>query len=303
MASLVRQLVDLHRRQLAGVIEVRGVGRLKGIYADSRLELEEKLRRLVRAGRGQTFESQHLRQVLIQVSDAARALEGKLVDHMQSTGRLAGGLAPRHLTHMVGTLEQQYGRMTPVIQATQAAVVRGVYPKIAPTLLDRYKQSAKYYGPQAVGAIRNGLARSIIQGDTVDEAIDRVVGADGLFERQRWRADRIVRTEMSWSYGVVNQRSMLELRPAVPRMQKRLVTTFDVRTGEDSEELNGQTVPVDQPFVWHVKDSHGAPTGKVVRYMQPPNRPNDREVVIPWIDGWSTAGLAAPGPVTPEVPA
>jgi hypothetical protein len=299
-ASLIRELVDLHRRQLFGVIEVRGVGRMQKLYADSRVDLEDKLRRLARAGKGQTFQAQHLRLVLAQVADAIRGLETGLVDHMQATGRVAGNLAPRHLTNMVGTLEGRYGRMTPVVQAAQAAVVRNVYPGIAPTLLDRYRSSARRYGPQALGSIREGLARSIVQGEGVDEAVDRVVGSTGLFEKQRWRAERIVRTEMSWTYGVSNQRSMEELRPAVPKMQKRLVATFDDRTGKDSEALNGQTVPVDQPFVWVVKNDHGVPTGKVVRYMQPPNRPNDRECVIPWLPAWGTAGLAEPGPVQPS---
>jgi hypothetical protein len=273
-ASLIRELVDLHRRQLFGVIEVRGVGRMQKLYADSRVDLEDKLRRLARAGKGQTFQAQHLRLVLAQVADAIRGLETGLVDHMQATGRVAGNLAPRHLTNMVGTLEGRYGRMTPVVQAAQAAVVRNVYPGIAPTLLDRYRSSARRYGPQALGSIREGLARSIVQGEGVDE--------------------------MSWTYGVSNQRSMEELRPAVPKMQKRLVATFDDRTGKDSEALNGQTVPVDQPFVWVVKNDHGVPTGKVVRYMQPPNRPNDRECVIPWLPAWGTAGLAEPGPVQPS---
>lgn len=299
---LIRQLVDLHRRQLFGVIEIRGVGRLHKLYADSRLELEDKLARLARVGRARTFEAQHLRMVLVQVADAARHMEAQLVDHMRDTGRMAGILAPRHVVNMVGKLEERYGRMTPVVQAAQAAVVRGVYPHVAPTLLDRYRESAKRYGPPAMSAIREGLARSIVQEESVEEAIGRVSGATGLYGAQEWRAARIVRTEMSWSYGISNQRSMEELAPAVPKMQKRLVATIDGNTGDDSKELNGQTVPVDQPFLWQPKDAHGNPKGPVIRYMQPPNRPNDRECVIPWLPAWGTGGLAAPGPVEPVVP-
>lgn len=301
--SLIRQIVDLHRRQLAGVIEIRGVGRMRKLYANNRLELEDKLKRLVRAGRGDTFTAAHLRAVLIQVADAVRAVEGGLADHLTDTGRMAGNLAPRHLANMVGTLEGEAGRLTPVVQAAQAAVVRGVYAGVAPTLLDRYRRSARLYGPQAMNAIRDGLASSIVQNETVDQAVDRVSGATGLFDRQRFRAERIVRTELSHSYGVTNQRAMMELRPAVPKMQKRLVATHDIRIGEDSEELDGQTVDVDQPFVWIVKDSHGNPTGRVVRYMQPPNRPNDREVVIPWIQGWASPSQVTDlGGVKPTVP-
>lgn len=281
------------------MVEVRGVGRFRKLYSDARGELEDRLRALVRAGKGSTFTAVHLRQVLVQVADAARGLEGDLFAHMETTGRVAANLAPRHLANMVGQLEGRYGRMTPVVQAAQAAVVRGVYRTVEPTLLDRYRSTSRLYGPQAISSIRQGLAMSIVQNETVDQAVERVSGTSGLFQAQRWRAERIVRTEMQWSYGVAHQRAMEELKPAVPKMRKRLVSTFDDRTGKDSKALNGQTVDVDQPFVWVVKDARGVPTGKVVRYMQPPNRPNDREVVIPWIDTWGAAGLAHPGPVEP----
>lgn len=303
MASLIREIVDLHRRQLFGVIEVRGVGRMRKLYADARLELEDKLRRLVRAGKGDTFTAQHLRMVLVQVADAVAAFEPVLRHHLEQTGRMAGNLAPRHLVTMVGQMEEKFGRMTPVVQSAQAAVVRGAYPAVARTLLDKYRESARFYGPETMTAVRTGLAHSIVQEETVDEAVGRVVETDGLFAAQRYRAERIVRTEMSYSYGVTNQRAMEQLRPAVPKMLKRLVATHDSRIGEDSEELDGQTVPVDQPFVWVVKDSKGEPTGKVVRYMQPPNRPNDREVVIPWVEGWAPPSQVTDlGGVTPSVP-
>lgn len=57
------------------------------------------------------------------------------------------------------------------------------------------------------------------------------------------------------------------------RMLKKLVAHFDNVTGRDSVLLHGQTRPVDKPFF----DSfHG------VTYMAPPNRPNDREVIVGW---------------------
>ena len=59
--------------------------------------------------------------------------------------------------------------------------------------------------------------------------------------------------------------------------------------------MNGQTVDVDQPFIW-VK-----PSGEVVRYMHPPNRPRDREIAIPWKSDWTVpVSLEEPGPVAPS---
>lgn len=300
--GLISQLVDLHRRQVAGVIELRGVRRMSGLYDDARDELELKLRRLVRAGKGDTFGATHLRLVLGQVRDSIHGFEGKLQEHMVQTGRIAATIAPRQVSHMIGAVESQLGRMTPVIQAAQVAVVRGVYPGVAPTLLDRYRKQTKLYGPRALVAIKDKLAQSMVQGEDVDEAVTRLVKSGGIFDGERYRAERIVRTEMSWTFGVARQRSMEELKPVVPKLMKKLVATRDSREGSDSKDLDGQTVPVDQPFIWVVKDKKGNPTGKIVRYMQPPNRPNDREVVIPWVAAWGGGKVGSSGDVKPTAP-
>lgn len=283
----VKQLLDLHKKQLRGIIELRGVRRMQKIYSESQVELANRLHAMEKAGRGQAFQAHHMRQVLLQVHAGVKEFEGKLGEHLASTGRLAVTLAPRHLTSMVKKLNEHFTGSSPVLQVDQAAVFQRMVKDVEPSLLNRYKRSTKLYGVPVVKKIREELSFALIQGQSVDEAIDRVSGASGIFDGERWRVERIVRTELSYSYGVSNQRAMQELAKNVPKLQKRLVATIDSRTGEDSIELNGQTVDFDQPFVWEVKNSKGVPTGKVVNYMQPPNRPNDREVVIPWQPGWS----------------
>lgn len=300
VSPLIREIVALHRAQLAGIIEVRGVGRLRGIYASSRTELEDRLASLKRDGKGQTFAAVHLQLVLAQVVEALRNFEAPFREHLHQTGQLAGVVAPRQVAQMIGRVETARGAMTPVIAAEQAAVVRGVYPSVAPTLLQRYRDSAKRYGPQALLSIRDGLSRSLVQGETVDQAVDRLVKAGGTFDGQRWRAERVCRTELSHAAGVTTQRAMEGFRMSMPKLLKRWVETRDDREGDDSKDLDGQTVPVDQPFVWVVKDSKGRPTGKIVRMMQGPNRPNDRSLCIPWQSAWGNPETVAPaGPVKP----
>jgi len=301
--SAVMRMVDLHRRQLFGLTEVRGVGRLQKFYERSRTDLERKLTGMVRAGKGQTFGAQHLRQVLAQVSATVRELQGEIAEHLDDTGGLAAKLAPRHLVGAVETLEKHFGGLAPVLQPSQAAVFQRAYRGQAPSLLDHFKRSSELYGPPVVKKIRDELTLSMLQGEGVDEAVDRVAGTDGVFAKQRWRAERIVRTEVSYAYGVSNQVGMAALKAQVPRLMKRLVETIDNRTGEDSIELNGQTVDVDKPFRWVVKNSRGVPTGKVVEYFQPPNRPQDRAVTIPWLASWpASPQLDDAGPVRPRVP-
>jgi hypothetical protein len=302
VADFARELIDLHRRQVQGLVEIRGVRRMRALYNEARTDLEEKLRALMRAGRGTTFSAHHVRQILIQVEDAIRQIEAGARAHLEDLDAVAKELAPRHIVRTVNALSVHYGGGQPVVQAQQAAVFTGVYRDTVPSLLDRHAASVRTYGRPVIEKVRKQMALSILQGEDVDAAVGRVAGAAGIVAQDRWRAERIVRTEAAYSYGVAAQAGMQALGRQVPRMMKRLVATFDPRTGDDSRMLHGQTVPVDQPFVWHVHDHRGRPTGKTIFYMQPPNRPNDREITIPWLASWDGAATAIgePGAVQPS---
>lgn len=297
-ASVVSQVVNLHRAQLQGIIELGGVKKIRALYEQARLELEEKLAELKRRGAGETFGAHHMRMVLLQVRDGLVQFQSEMVPALQANARASATLAQRHTASAVKKFERRFSGTEPVLRIEEAGVFQRVYHGVEPSLLDRYHKLTRNYPMPTIQRARGALAMSLLEGGTVEGAVDRVAGTMGIFARERWRAERIVRTEMSYAYGVTNQKMLEETAQEVPRLMKRLVATFDDRTGDDSEELNGQTVPVDKPFVWvkHTK------AGDVrVEYMAPPNRPNDREAVIPWRADYHSAPLE-PGPVSPEMP-
>jgi hypothetical protein len=226
--------------------------------------------------------------VLVQVRDGVAQFESVLAEHLGQEARGAGLLAHRQVVREIKAGTKAFTGHTPVLRAEQAAVAEGLVAKVKPSLIRHHVSSARRYGPETTRAVEHQMALSLTSGESVSEAVDRV---QDTIAGERWRAERIVRTEMSYSFGVTKQASMEALAQELPdRLQKRLVATHDDRTGDDSLQLDGQTVDVGHPFVWHVKNSKGAPTGKVVFYMQPPNRPNDREVVVPWRSSWGNIG-------------
>jgi hypothetical protein len=232
--------------------------------------------------------------VLVQVKDGVDQIEKAMAQHLGRESKTAGLLAHRQVIKEVKAGTQHFMGHTPVLRVEQAAVAKGIYSGVETSLLKRHASSVRLYGQPTIKAVEHQMALSLTSGDNVGDAIDRVQDA---IAGERWRAERIVRTEMSYSFGVTKQASMVAVQQEIPSLQKRLVATHDDRTGDDSKELDGQTVDVTRPFKWVVKNAHGVPTGKVVYYMQPPNRPNDREVVIPWRRGWG--GLGSQGAVAP----
>lgn len=270
--------------------------KLHPIYEDARADLERRLDGLRKKGMDQSFSAHHLRIALVQVNDALKGFSVGMNKHLQSTGRVAGALGQRHLVTAVKKLETTFTGHAPVMQAEQAGVFRKVFKSVEPSLLNRFKQSEALYTKPVVKKIRDRLALSMVSGDTVDQAVDRVAGVDGVFAGERWRAERIVRTELSYSYHVTQHRAMEEMaRTEVPDLKKTMVSTFDDRTGKDSKEQHMQIRAVNEPFIFHLLDKHGARTGKTIEYMAPPNRPNDRAAMMPWRDGW--AKFPQPGDV------
>jgi hypothetical protein len=297
-ASIVNQIVNLHRAQLRGVIELGGVRKVRGLYETIRAELEADLAGLVRAGQGQSFSAFHLRAVLLQVRDGLRAFQKGFDPELANAGEATATLAQRHVVSAVKQFEKRFAGTEPVLRLEEASVFKGIYRGVEPSLLMRHRQLVSGYPIATIQRVQNQLALSMIRNEGVGDAVRRIAAPGGTFDREKWRAERIVRTESSYAYGVTNQSCLHEVAHEVPNLMKRLVTTFDIRTGADSKQLNGQTVKFDAPFVWLKATKGGV---ERVEYMNPPNRPNDREVVIPWRADY-TAPATKAGPVDPRMP-
>jgi hypothetical protein len=298
MASAIAEVIRLHRAQIQGVIELRGVGKMRGIYEKARADIEAQLARLRRAGKGSTFTAQHLKAVLVQVRDGILAFQEAMGEHLTREGQLASTLAQRHLIRTVEVAERQFTGLTPVLSTDRAAILRGVREDVEPSLLDRYEASKSLYGQPVIENIKGSLAQALVQNETVDEAVNRVVASGGAFDGERWRAERICRTELNYSYGAVTQATMETMRDRdMPELMKKLIETMDNRTGEDSMDLDGQTVPIDEPYIWEKETKHGV---EIVEYQFPPNRPNCRGMSVPWSGDWNDRSIGEQGEVEPS---
>lgn len=162
-------------------------------------------------------------------------------------------------------------------------------------LIERHSRSLARWGAEISDKFRQEIAKSMVLGEGWLPATERLRKiAKGRVKAADWMLSRIARTEMSNVYNAAAVASMAEQDSPGDRMYKKLVATFDSRTGVDSVMLHGQTVPVDQPF-------YDAYFGK--EYMYPPNRPNDREIVVAWRERYAkffnnydstTAGWSGP---------
>lgn len=94
------------------------------------------------------------------------------------------------------------------------------------------------------------------------------LSAKGKPAAQMW-AERIVRTEVMAANNRANWQTIAEANEVLGDAVKILAATFDNRTAADSYAVHGQIRRINEPF----ESWYGA-------YMSPPNRPNDREIVV-----------------------
>lgn len=169
-------------------------------------------------------------------------------------------------------------------------------------LLRPYAVQYKIGLEELVDQVQKSLAHDIAQGIVSrlkQVAINDVKGADILaeagaaMEDMRWKVERVVRTEAARAFNSTQQTAILLLSEEFPTMRKRWTELVDEATGrpmdsrvaKDSMVLHGQIADASRPIIMP-QDSR-APTDMVGKSWQfPPNRPNDRAVLVPWMPGW-----------------
>lgn len=143
------------------------------------------------------------------------------------------------------------------------------------------------------------IDHSVQEGHTLHELSARVEQA---IDSERFRIARIARTETAYAYNVVQDDAITELAQHYDDMKKRWVervsdstwTPLDSRVANDSLALHGQVTGVSGVFTMpNANDVDSNMWGQ--SWTFPPNRSNDRAVVMPWrkswgIPGWEFAG-------------
>ena len=76
----------------------------------------------------------------------------------------------------------------------------------------------------------------------------------------------------------------------LPDLKKALMHPIDSRTGQDSKQLakENPVVDIDEPFVFTFvrRNKDGSVVEDRREFMFPPDRPNDRAILVPFREEW-----------------
>lgn len=281
--TFAERLFKAHLAQLNRHYRQNGIKGLERLYKEARADLYQQL---LEAG-GPTSKTPTATQLktMIAQADAILSLFGKRIfEHLKDIGSTTAELGISHGIEEYSKLEKHFTGTTPVLPIDKAAAQRGLVRDLNSSLLKRYQLVSKTWTSQTIQNVEQALSLGTLTQKPMEKIIDDVMGKTGVMSDERYKAERIVRTETANAHNASKFQAMQRTKEdlEVP-LHKKLIETIDDRTGDDSFIIHGQSVPIDQPFAYKYKKRG---VWVVKQYMYPPNRPNDRAVVIPWDPEW-----------------
>lgn len=292
------QPIDVLRRNRKAALEAAdGMGgrRLLRVLKASRDELAARLQNQP-AGKG-AFTATRLQLTLKQVEDVTKRLtkrlRSELVDQAEDTAEDAAQHVVDYMTRAdrafrgissQGLRLKEASLFDRAIAGARSSMLRRLLstgtPAAAPEDMSAphpAKQGVlERYGVETVGSFEGVLQRAMVTGASWAEVRDGLVSESPFLQGQpRFWAERIARTETLSAHNRSSWESIRAADDQLGDMCKILSAVFDDRTGWDSYQVHGQIRLPDQAFEWE----GGA-------YQAPPNRPNDREVVVPHRIAW-----------------
>ena len=272
-------IIELHLQKIQK-LEEKQADQLLKVYRRVRQELRDRLDHLPE----DTFTAQQIRGVLLQVETALIAMESGLLDGMTKAARDAARVGVQDLITEIKRFQQEFeGAVTPInIDVLLIALDTQNF------LINRYEVSLKAYTADVRQRIAMGLVEAVASEQSTGVVIQRM---SKFFTGEEWKLRRIARTELHHVYNIGKINGMKAVKKDfIPDLKKTLIHPMDHRTGQDSKQaaLQDLVVNVNKEFVYKFTRTlkSGEKKTETRRFMTPPDRPNDRSVVVPYRDDW-----------------
>jgi hypothetical protein len=279
-ATLARNRLEAYR-----LAEIKGKEQTKGLMEEAANELRQMLSSVNAPDEG-TFTGAQMRATLAQLEDVISNLTEDLGKEIVRGGRTAARESVLNTSEYLGRVDRAHkglgeqglaikeaSMLDYATKATESTIIRRL--SSLPDDPDGLGVLARY-GLSTIQDFEQVMQKGLLMKKSWSEMRDELVTKSPFLQGSpmSW-AERILRTEIMGAYNRSGWETMRYADEELGDMVKILAATFDDRTGSDSIALHGQIRKVEQAFDWW--------GGK---YMHPPNRPNDREVVVPHRIAW-----------------
>jgi SPP1 gp7 family putative phage head morphogenesis protein len=164
------------------------------------------------------------------------------------------------------------GSLVDKFDTSAARYAHGVYEDLQERLADKIQSGARV-SEMVDDLVRDGGPKGLVAvtGIAGDDAAVMEMIPEGLFARYRSRAETYVRTEIAGAYSRQTQDALEQTAEVMPSLQKRWCA--EAGACDECEELDGQTIDVDDQFETEEGDT----------FDYPPAHPRCRCRHTPWV--------------------
>jgi hypothetical protein len=237
---------------------------------------KDVLNKLSRAKHG-SFTEQQMRGTLVQIDSTLQALNDSMLSRFRDAADTFGGLGVTHLISEINKFSKIFTGAVVPLNLNAAIIAQDT----SNFLFNRYESSVSAYTEGLRGQLASGLVESVLAQDSYPEVIGKI---GQYFAGEEWKINRIARTELHNMYNKAKLRGMGEVQEnTLPALKKSLYHPMDSRTGKDSQFAARKhlVADIDKPFVYQWN-------GSKREFMTPPDRPNDRSILIPYQADWDS---------------
>lgn len=295
MAMTPKDVLAEDQRQAIAAARKMGVERVQALLQKSARELEYRLHHAegLRGHGKDSFTASQLRSAIAQVHAVMQGLTHGMAKELPQAGAEVAGAAAANALRYLQSAEKHFTGSSRPLRLDEAAIFDAAASGARSTVLRRLATSGEIggvegthhakqgilerYGLETIGHFEGVMKKALITRAPWEDVKKQLVEKSPFLQgAPAFWAERIARTETMGAHNRAHWESIQEASEQLGGgMVKILAATFDDRTAADSYAVHGQIRRPEEPF----ESWFGL-------YQHPPNRPNDREVVVPHRIEW-----------------
>lgn len=299
--TTVSDVLRLNRQKAGDLVQKRGLPRTRALLERAERDLQRRVREAVEGPGDKSFTAEQARATLHQVRHVLATLGPGLRSSLEDQAGEVAEVAARGSVEYLQAADEAYrGVGTQPLSLDEAAVmdqaVVGARASVARRLAssgepvknaDGVPHKAKAgllerYGMGVIEDFEETLQAGVVGRKSFDEMkSDLVAQSPFLQGKPAFWAERLTRSELHGAYNHAAWEATREADEQLGDVVKIVCATFDARTGEDSYNVHGEIRYPDEAFDYVGYD------GEHTLFQYPPNRPNDREVVVTHRISWA----------------
>lgn len=325
LVQAANDTLEQNRRSVQDIVRTAGDVHARELLQNAETDLQRRLVVVERMGPGaDSFTATQMRATLVQIQVSIRELTLSMRTAILKHGEESAGVSTEHAVKYMKAADKAFrgvgvqplalreaSMLSYARKGAESSVLRRLASNGKPTASRPHPAKVgilQRYGMETVGHFEKILEEGMVQRKSFREMREELRKSSPFLQQApAYWAQRIVRTEVMAAYARGTHENIHAAHKQLGDIVKILSAVFDDRTGADSYAVHGQIRRPEEPFEWWDGE-----------YLYPPNRPNDREVVVShrmrWVipeylqpkeedeiqDAWTRGGRKGSPPETPE---